>query len=266
MNLHGSSAPRFCAWACTRDRAPLDFMRDGKHAGLAAKVLGELAAHSGLRFEAVPMDSEGELRAALDAGAVDIVAALSPQPGDGVLHTPVYAEFPYVIVMRKGEPSVNWLDELSGKPVAVARADSVATMLEGGGYGILAETFDTEAQALEAVSRGDVSAYVGTQASVGYLLAEHGLANLRVSGRTGLEPRRWAVAVRPGLPMVRDILDKSLHSLSGEERGRLLNASVPMVDDAVGAVPFTFLCWGAGGVVLLVGLGALGGWAVLLRP
>ena len=248
-----------------RDRVPVDFMRDGRHSGLAAMVMEELATRSGLRFETVPMDSNGELRAALADGAVDLVAEWDPRPGDGALHTQAYAEFPYVIVVRKGGKSVTWLDELSGKPVAVARGNAAADMLAGGGYGIRPEPFDTEEQALGAVSRGDLDAYVGSLASVGYLLHEQKPTNLRVSGRTGLEPLRCAVAVRPGLPILRDILDEALHSLSGEERGKLLAASVPMADDALGEVPFSSLWWAVGAAALLAGAAAMGGWALLLR-
>lgn len=247
------------------DREPWDYVDEGRHSGLAADLLALLSKRSGLVFEPVPMYSADQIREALRTGEIDLAASLAPRGSDGLLYTDAYAEFPHVVVVRKDGPVITWLDELAGKSVAVSR-DGVVLRLLGVGYGAVHMVrFNSEGEALKAVSRGEVFAYVGSLASVGHFLRELGLDDLRVSGNTGLEPHRLALGVRSDFPLLHSVLSKILLAIGSEERQRLLDKSIIPVDRSNGETPALGIWFMVVVAGCTVALAVLGGWVILLR-
>lgn len=108
------------------DGAPLDYFdQAGKHAGLMASYLSELAKLLPINLEVQPTASWQQTIADFDVGKLDMISliSVSQKRQDRFLYTDDIGNFPAVIVMRKDAAVVKGIKGLFGKKVAVTRSD-----------------------------------------------------------------------------------------------------------------------------------------------
>lgn len=108
------------------DGAPLDYFdQAGKHAGLMASYLSELAKLLPINLEVQPTASWQQTMADFDVGKLDMISliSVSQKRQDRFLYTDDIGNFPAVIVMRRDAAVVKGIKGLFGKKVAVTRSD-----------------------------------------------------------------------------------------------------------------------------------------------
>lgn len=131
--------------------------------------------------------------------------------------TSPYLTIPHTFFTRADGPVVNGAADLKGKTVALEKGfGNVAWFRENHPDVTVREYADT-ATALDAVARGEADAYAGNRAVAMFIIRRELMDNLRARGRVDKPPVKLAIGTRKDWPLLRDILDKAIGSLTEEE-------------------------------------------------
>jgi two-component system sensor histidine kinase EvgS len=186
--------------------------------GVVSEYLRLLENKLGIRFEIVPSKTWLESVEKARSGEVDILSeALSSDLASIMLFTEAYNASPVVIVMNNQQAYVENLGQIKEKSIAVIN-----------GYGYLPTiiekypqlnyvTVDSIQEGLAAVSTGKVDALLATLAQASYHIAELGVNNVHIVGKTEFNTR-LSFAVQPSLKPLVPILNKALVSITPAEK------------------------------------------------
>lgn len=140
------------------------------------------------------------------------------------------------IYTRKDAPSIESVAELAGKTVSLPKGFYEYGFIERHYPQIKLLPTRNKLEAVEAVLLGNADVTLGFPAVINFLILEHSITNLRLSGK--LTDRRFDAAVSVGVrkdwPILRDLLQKAKDSIGYEEQQRLMKRwlTLPDVHDA----------------------------------
>lgn len=187
----------------------------GRPRGFDVDLLGRLARDTGLRLDYVRYERWDDLLADLAAGKVQLVTATARTADREIWmgFTRMYAAAAQGFAGRANETSVTTQPDLAGRRLALVR--SFATEAIAAERFSLAERrlYDSNAQALDAVERGEADYVLGTAGGLRALLAERAgtpLAVLRTF--TFAQGQRRLATVRANLAL-RERLDNAIGAL-----------------------------------------------------
>ncbi|NRB78147.1 MAG: diguanylate cyclase [Saccharospirillaceae bacterium] len=206
--------------AIASDWPPLEFVNDKEvYQGIASDYIALVAKRLGVEFIPSINMKWPEVFEGAKQQQWDIYPALdlTANRKKNLRFTQPYLSFPMMIITNQDIPYVSDLDALNGKKIAVVKGYSAYELLLKNHP--LLELFETKniSVALQAVSSGQVAAYVGNIATVNYVMAREGFTNLKVSGVT---PYRFELrmAARKDWPILHSVVQKALDSLSDKEK------------------------------------------------
>ena len=156
-------------------------------------------------------------------GEIDLFPCVSETPSrsDLLIYTKPYLVFPLVIITRKDYGRITGLRDLAGKRVAVIKELSTYGRLKQD-YPDLNFEFEKDfTTAFQALSMGQVDAYVCNLAVASYYIQKMGLLNLKVAAPTSFGSDELSVGVRKDLPVLREIMAKVVTSITPEEHNRI---------------------------------------------
>ena len=182
-----------------RDYPPYEFMdRSGHPAGYNVDLTRAIADVMGMKVE-FRLGSWSEMRAALNSGRVDVLQGMSysAERATEVDFSVPHAVVNHAIFGRKDNPSVNSLEELKGKSVAVHRSGIMHDYLIRQGVGARLTLTDTPADALRMVASGKIEYAVVAIVPGMYMIRELKLTNL-VPVVRNVATHRYCYAVQKG--------------------------------------------------------------------
>lgn len=197
--------------------APLSMIdQDGDAHGLAMDYLHDAMQTLGIHFTVVHEDTWADTVRTASSGAIDVLAAASPDNADlanGFIFTAPYAEFPVMIVTQSDFVTISSPADLHGRPIAANLAQgSVAAAIAA-----LPQTHvlvvATAEEGLADVAAGRVDAYVGDIATAEYVIRSDYPAKLKLAAATG-ERFTLAMAVGQRYAPLKPLLDRALASVS----------------------------------------------------
>jgi len=204
---------------------PFEFFDTTKvYSGIASDYVHRLNENLKINMTPVPNLSWPEVMNKARAGEIDVLpcVAKTPERSKFLLFSEPYISFPMVILTREDAPFVNGVQDFGNGKVAVVKGYVTQELLqrdfpERDFY--LAEDID---EALRAVSKGKIDAFVGNLASITYTTQKLGLTNLKVATTT---PYKYelAFAVRKDWPELVNILNKNIYSIPHLERSTIQN-------------------------------------------
>ncbi|MEN8148605.1 MAG: transporter substrate-binding domain-containing protein [Planctomycetota bacterium] len=232
--------------------APVDFVEDGRHRGIAADVLELLADRLGVRFEFVPGRTWKQVLDAARNREIDVIAAIpmNEERTEFLRFTEPFLQGRAAIFTAADAPAVEGLPDLNGRRVAVIADSFVESRIADGYPEILAVRVGDVKSGLAAVDAGHVFAFVGNFTVGVHTMHQENLGHLKMAKRTSLaQPVR--IGVRKDMPELATLLDKALASLGDEDHNAVLARwrSVTVEED----VDYTLL-W----QIVLISLGILG--------
>lgn len=194
------------------------FQEDGTYVGIVADHLQLIEQKTGLKFKTIPVENWTESLQIATEGKVSII---SGDAADAILNkrfNPVtpYSKNPIVIVMDYDQRYVDDLNEINDKKIAIIK-----------GYGYTADIFsiypeikfievENIQEGLNGVADGKFDAMLATMALASYHMAEMGLHNIRVVGKTPIV-MDLTLFVSKDMPILHSIIDKALRSISRSE-------------------------------------------------
>ncbi|MDE1167947.1 MAG: transporter substrate-binding domain-containing protein [Pseudomonas sp.] len=195
----------------------------GNFRGLSADVLGKISQRIGVRFEVIDVDSIAGMIQKVLGGEADLLAALPPSRGreEHLSFTRSYLTSSMVMVAPDSDNAPVSLDEMSGKPLAIAKgSEQIAYLRTHYPQVPLVEAKGAD-DVLRQVAQGNAKAGVMALITSRYLIARHHRGELRVTAAVPLESPNYAFATARGSQELQSILNKALLSLTPQELDEL---------------------------------------------
>lgn len=204
--------------------APFNFKNyKGEASGIGAGIVellntkmdGKLKIVSGSWNMIYTKAQSGELHAIMD---------ITPKPEreEYFAFTRSYLHVPHVIVSRKNVPKFPDLKAIEGKKVALEKDIGTIAHLQKNHPEIIIQTYENTSLCLDALSRGEVDAYVGNRAVVNYTMAQELLENLKIDALdTSRKGSPLSIGISKKYPYLQTILQKAMDEISPEEFNRI---------------------------------------------
>lgn len=198
--------------AVDREFAPFEFVDEqGRVQGMAPDVLRAIGKAEGVVFRFHPM-SWTQAVDALRAGRVDIVQMIRTDArAEHFAFSDPFAELAQGLFRRRGDTSLNGLDALAGRRIALQRHDIAEEMLSGRDD-FQRVPVDNKRQGLELLDLGDIDGFVMAERP-GVTLLRRGAYPRVELARGGLYPRPLAFAVRRDRKVLAALLKRGLARL-----------------------------------------------------
>ena len=203
--------------------APIEFINDkGEYVGISADFLHAIGERLGLKF--VPRgDLEwSELLDAIENRKIDMMSSLavSEERKEFLVFTEPYHRLVVVVYGRDDHPYITNLSELSHASTAVVKGYSFLDELKKNYPNLEIVEVPTANDALEALVSGRVEHYIGALLPTDHKIKHEGFAGIRVVGATTFGSTMH-MGVRKDWPMLGNLLNKAMRSLTEEERNEI---------------------------------------------
>ena len=195
---------------------------DGNYIGIVSEYLNLITTMTGLKFKMSPSKTWTESTEKAKQGLVDILS----ETDDSVLRsslnfTTPYISNPLVIVMDSRKNYVENINQIKEQKIALIKDYGYADKIRKKYSDIKFITVDDIQDGLLSVSTGDVDALICTLALCSYTIAELGLNNVKITGKTEFDTK-LALGVQKNLPELLSILNKAIIRITPEQKQVIL--------------------------------------------
>ncbi len=208
---------------------PMDFIdAEGNSAGIGKDIIEALNRRLGGVLIPRP-GTWAEHYASVKKRELPALMGITPttQRAQEFNFTEPYLTIPHVIVTRKDHPTTHQITDLVGQRVAIEKDFMLVQVLKKEHPDIILGEYPNTSDALDAVSRGDADAYIGNRAAALYLIEHELISNLKIQRKITQTSSINAIGIRKDWPILRDILQKTLSTLTREEIRQILKKWVP---------------------------------------
>lgn len=225
--------------AVTPDTRPLEFVdAQGEYHGMVADYMHRIAADLDIEFTVVEPANMLELMRLVEERKVDVIAAFAGNPAntDYMLFTNPYLELSTAILANRSEKDPLTLSLMAEKKMELALPKSYDVLSYVAKFypNIHVQTTYNYLAALLHVSFNEIDATIISLPQASYFIEEKGITNLRVAGYTDYR-LYYRMGVRSDMPILADILQKALDSITPVERERILKRWVHLQQDYLSA-------------------------------
>ncbi len=208
------------------------FDEKGIYSGLGADYI-ELISNE-LKIEMIPVRgiSWSEVLTRAQNKELDLLPAAmkSEQRGKYLKFTSPYLKFPMVVITRSDAVNVSTMEDLQGIKVSVVKS-YVSHEIVASNHPLIALTpYNTLSAALNALSLGQVDAFIGNLASISYAIRQLGLTNLEVAFHTPYT-FQLGMGVRDDWPELVPILEKVLTGVSQTQKNEIEARWITLLPD-----------------------------------
>jgi PAS domain S-box-containing protein len=191
---------------------------NGDARGIYAEYLALLERRLGVQFDVISMPCEAVDEAARNRKIDLFPGRLAPGRRDYLRFTRGFLEEPAVVINRLEAPFIRGMADLAGKRVAISPECRAGRDLAADHPAVQFVEAENDLAALKMVADGSADAFVGDLRSATYRIQRHNLPNLKLAAPTGYHDAPIRFAVRSDWPILVDILDKALDTISPAER------------------------------------------------
>lgn len=200
----------------------------GKHEGIAADLVQTVAQRVGLKIELYSVKNWDESLAASKAGKCQIMSFLNQTPAREewlIFTAPIFID-PNIIITREEHPYIGDLKGLSKKTVALPRGTMVEERIRREYPDLRTILTESEQEAVALVSDRQADMTIRSLIVAAYAIKKEGLFNLKIAGHVPDFTNKLRIGVVKNEPVLRDILDKGVKTLTAQEREAISNKHV----------------------------------------
>ncbi len=199
---------------------PVEFFNENKeYIGIAADFIDLVEKRLNIHLNRIQYQDWDDIISEAKQGKIDILGGITEtrERSKFLLFTKPYIELPSVIIVRRLVEETLNLEQLAGMRIAVASNSVDQEYLRENYKELQLDPVINIQIGLRKVSFGMADAMVTNLASATYFIEKEGITNLRISEQTGYI-HKISMAIRKDLPILKDILDKSLESITEQEK------------------------------------------------
>jgi len=200
----------------------------GKHEGIAADLVQLVAQRVGLAIELYPVRTWEESLAASKAGRCQVMSFLNQTPARDqwlIFTAPIFFD-PNVIITREEHPFVGDPHGLQDERVALPRGTMVEERIRREFPNLKLVLTTSEPEAVTLVSERQAELTIRSLIVAAYAIKKEGLFNLKIAGQIPEFTNQLRMGVIKSEPVLRDILDKGVATLTPQEREAISNKHV----------------------------------------
>ncbi|WP_234702116.1 ATP-binding protein [Halodesulfovibrio aestuarii] len=233
--------------AVTPDTRPLEFVNaQGEYQGMVADYMHRISDELNIEFEVVEAANMQEVLQLAKERKVDVIAAFAGNPAntDFMLFTNPYLELSTAILANRSEKGPLTLSDISEKRMTLAlpKGYDVLSYVEKFYPNINIQTTYNYLSALLHVSFNEIDATIISLPQASYFIEDKGITNLRVAGYTEYR-LYYRMGVRSDNPILADILQKALDSITPVQRERILKRWVHLQQDLLSEILSSRFVW-----------------------
>ncbi len=196
---------------------------DGQYIGIVNDYLILIEQKLGFHFEFIPTNTWQESIQLIQSGKADLISeTMDSQLKQTLSFTEPYLESPIVIVMRDSESFVESIEQLAQRKIGLISDYGYTNTIINHYSQQSFELVDNIQIGLTKVSTGELDGLVATLAQATYQIAEKGIGNLRIVGKTQFKTE-LAFAISPNKKILTSILNKALNAINTTERKRIFD-------------------------------------------
>lgn len=200
------------------------FDTNGQYIGIVSEHLKLIAELTGIRFKMSPSNTWTESTEKAKSGLVDILSETDDSDlKSHLIFSNSYLSNPIVIAMLNRENYVEGISVIKDRKIALIRDYGYASKIRRQYPAIQFTTVDDIQNGLIEVSTGKVDALLCTLALCSYTIAELGLNNVRIVGKTEFDTK-LALGVQKNLPVLVSILNKAISNIDPGQQQVILDA------------------------------------------
>lgn len=205
----------------------------GRFDGIAVDILDTLSRRLGVKFDVLPSMEWPTLYKKAVMGKIDVIATLVDRPERRLWFnfTQPYLTKSLVIITRRNNAAVKSRSDLDRKRISLVRGYHYSERVVRDFPAAKPYYVNSLFSGLKAVANGKADAAVTFMATANYLQALYGLDNLQFADFYDRNSANESIAVRKDWPMLVDILQKGLDSLSETEMQKMFSKWVLKVDE-----------------------------------
>lgn len=227
----------------------------GEHQGIAADLVQLVAQRVGLQIVVYPAKTWDESLAASKSGRCQLMSFLNQTPArDQWLNftQPIFSD-QNIIVTREEHPYIGDLQALTDHRVVVPRNTMVEERIRRDFPHLTVITTISEDEAMAFVSERKADLTVRSLIVAAYAIKKEGLFNLKISGQIPAYTNQLRIGVIKSEPILRDILDKGVSTITAQEREAITNKHVSIsVQKGIDYVLVWQIIIGGGLIMVLV--------------
>lgn len=200
----------------------------GQHEGIAADLLQLVAQRVGLKIEVYPVNTWDESLAASQSKRCQLMSFLNQTPARDqwlIFTQPIFYD-QNIIITREEHPYIGELRDLAEHTVVLPRGTMIEERIRLDFPNLKVITTDSEADAISYVSERKADMTVRSLIVAAYAIKKQGFFNLKISGHIPAYSNQLRIGVLKDEPLLRDILDKGVRSVTAEEREAIANRHV----------------------------------------
>ena len=246
------------------DWYPYEKLTDrGDYIGIAADLLRLVAERTGIRLVIVPTRNWEASLEMSKAGKCHILPFLNRTSArsEWLAFTEPYFVDPNVFVTHvKHEDIVN-PGTLRDQTVALPEGTSIEERLRRDYPGLRVVKAASETEAFRLVEQGGADMTLRSRTMAAYTIRKAGWFNLKIAGELPDYANRLSIGVARDMPMLRDILNKGIGTITPRDVEEAVNRHIAIVIDR--GMDYALLFKVTAGLVVLLLLGVL--WALQLK-
>jgi len=204
---------------------PMDYLDlNGKPKGIGVNIINLLNKRLNNQLK-IKHGSWEQIYLAAKNRQIDALMDITPRPEHDkyFYFTRPYIIVPHGIFARGGSTYFNDLNDLKNYKIGLERNFFLVKLLYKKFPNISVIEYNTTADALDAVVKGEVDAYVGNRAVAMHIIESELIRNVYQHGKIKESNSKNAIGVRKDWPILRDILQKALASISSQERKKIFS-------------------------------------------
>lgn len=206
------------------DWMPFESIKDGKHVGIASDFFKLLQKNSSISMQLYPTKNWKESLQAAKERKCDIFTLASTTKGreEYMEFTDPYVKSPIVLATKIDKPYTDNFYDLHGKKIGVVAGYAIEDILRSKYPDIKIEEVNNIHEGLQKVESGELYGYVDNLMVIAYAIQHDFTGMLKVSSRLN-EDVALSVGTRNDEPILHDIFQKLVHSVSEKEKQNILN-------------------------------------------
>lgn len=224
--IEKSSVIRMCV---DPDWAPFERINEkGEHEGISADLIKLVAQRVGLKIELYPVKTWDESLATSKAKRCEIMSFLNKTPErDTWLNftDPIFLD-PNIIITREEHPYIGDIRGLRNETVALPRGTMVGEHIQRDFPNLKIILTGNESESVALVSDRKADMTIRSLIVAAYAIKKEGLFNLKISGQIPELTNMLRIGVLKDEPVLRDILDKGVKTITPQEREAISNKHV----------------------------------------
>jgi diguanylate cyclase (GGDEF)-like protein/PAS domain S-box-containing protein len=223
---------------------PFSFIESDTWHGLSADMIRLLQDRIGVKFRILPAQNLDKILANETFLDAEIVTSLRETPERSLyLHfTQPYVSVPTAIIVKADFKKGDWPAAFVGKRVAVGKGYGVQKFLESNFPEMTLILVPDDLDGMRKLSFGEVDAVIMDVASASFFIEREKITNLRMFAAFDYS-YDLSFGVRKDLPILRDILSKTLASIPARDQQAVLEKWINIHQDPLELIRETMIHW-----------------------